>query len=295
MLLIHHILLNRTWIIFIPPIVWGLSFVVQRNSAAIIEPFGFNAARFLVAALIVIPFFKLGKSDANVCFLKKIYFGVLTGVFLYAGSAFQQIGLEFTTAGKSAFITGLYVIWTPCLARLLGQRIEKHVLIGGVIALIGLYLLSGWENESLNYGDIMTFLGSICWSGHVLVTERYSTNLNSYKFCFVQFMACAFLSFLTSWQFEQVTIEQLQTNFWAILYTGAVSIGIGHTLQTIGQRYISSSKAALILSTEAIFGALFGWLFLAEILSPIAMLGCTLMFLGIVISLNLKIRKLIGS
>ncbi len=282
---------SRSWIIFIPPVVWGLSFVVQRNATSIIEPFGFNAARYLVAALVVIPFFRLGQSDTNVSLLKKIYFGTLTGILLYGGSAFQQIGLELTTAGKSAFITGLYVIWIPCLARLLGQKIEKSVWLGGCIALVGLYLLSGLESGDLNRGDVMTFLGSICWAGHVLMVERCAKSLNSYKFCALQFIACSILSFFTSLQVEQVTSEQLQMSIWGILYTGAISVGIGHTLQTIGQRYVSSSKAALILSTEAVFGALFGWVFLSEILSPVAMLGCVLMFLGIVISLNLQIRK----
>lgn len=268
--------------------IWGFAFVAQRLGNAYMGPFTFNAIRFSLGAVALVPLLlwqrKKGVDRPQVPLRKLIWPMLAIGVILFAGASLQQVGLLGTTAGKAGFITGLYVILVPLLALTWGRRTHVADWIGAVLAVVGLYLLSVKSGFSISPYDLIVLVGAFVWAGHVHLIDRYAGQVGPVRLAMIQFAITGLLSGVVALLFETVTVSAIAAGVWPILYGAFLSVGLAYTLQVVAQRTADPAHAAIILSLEGAFAALGGWLVLHETLSARGLLGCGLMLAGTLVS-----------
>jgi drug/metabolite transporter (DMT)-like permease len=265
-------------------IIWGFAFVAQSVGMENLGPYSFNAARFSMASCALIPLLFLFPSKQSYPLKKLIIVGSIAGIILFIGSSLQQIGLQYTTAGNAGFITSLYIVLVPIFGLLLSQKTTLKAWIGIFVAIIGFYVLTIEPGFKINYGDALEFVGAMFWASHVLVIGYYSRHLPAIPLSIIQCIITAVLSVIAAVTLENNTIEDFKAAWLPLLYAGVASSSIAYTLQIIGQKKVTASISALILSTESVFAVLGGWLFMGEVLSSKAYVGCTFILLGMIIS-----------
>ena len=271
-------------LLLLTAIIWGFAFVAQRVGMDHLGPFAFNGARFTLGSLSLLPllwFFP----DRQQSGTAPLMFGSLAaGSMLYAGSTLQQIGLVYTTAGNAGFITGLYIVLVPLIGLFWGQRTHRFTWLGAVLALIGLFLLSVTDDLTLAHGDLLEFIGAFFWAGHVLVIGWLCRRMDPIRLALGQFVVCALLSLASALIWESIDLAAMRSAWLPIAYAGILSVGIAYTLQVVAQRQAPAAHAAIILSLEALFAALGGWLILGELIDARGLLGCALMLCGMLLS-----------
>ena len=272
--------------------IWGFAFVAQRVGMEYLGPFTFNAARFTLGSLSLLPllFISRGEHPASANIIPgpslKLFLGggFAAGFMLFMGMSLQQVGLVYTTAGKAGFITSLYVVIVPILALFWKQSTTAGTWIGAVLAAVGLYFLSVTERFTVEFGDLLEFFCAFFWAGQVLIIGWLSPRIESVKLAFTQFVVCAALSLLVAVVFEDISRDALVQATGPILYGGILSSGVAFTFQVMAQRHTHPAHASIIMSLEAVFAAIGGWLILNEILSLRGLLGCGLMLGGLLLS-----------
>ncbi|MBC8441635.1 MAG: DMT family transporter [Deltaproteobacteria bacterium] len=274
------------FILLFVAIIWGFAFVAQRIGMDHVGPFTFNGLRFVLGCLSLLPiiYFQRNSPSAktNTGLIKS---GIISGIFLFLGISFQQVGLVYTTAGKAGFITGLYVIFVPFLNLFFKQdKTGLGTWIGAVLACIGMFLLSVTNNMRMEFGDVLVLFSAICFAFHLIIIGRWSSRFNTAKLSFVQCIVCSVLSLLVAAVFETFILADILKITIPLLYGGVLSVGVAYSLQIYGQKNSPASHSAILLSLEAVFAAIGGWLILNEILSGRAFLGCALMLAGMLIS-----------
>ena len=264
--------------------IWGFAFVAQSVGMEALGPYGFNATRFTLAALSMLPliYFLDGKKQHDKGVTLKA--GLIAGSVLFAGATLQQIGLLYTTAANAGFITTTYMLIVPIAGLFLRHHIERQTWVGIILALVGLYVLTVGPNLTVQKGDAIEFLGAFFWAAHVLIVGHYSTKVPIVTFSVIQLVVVACGSWIMALAFETVSWEAIEVSWVAIAYAGIASSAIAYTLQTLGQKQVAPSSAALILSTEAVFAAIGGWWLMDETLSSRELAGCGLIFVGMMIS-----------
>ena len=275
--------LQSDLLIVLATAIWGFAFVAQRVGMEHMGPFWFNALRFAMGSLVLVPLLRRrdpGALPATV----QLRVGLLAGGILFLGASTQQIGLVYTTAGKAGFITGLYVVFVPLLGVLLKQRTYKEAWLGTGLAAAGMYLLSVAETPSVNPGDVLVLASAICWAFHIHLIDRYAHRMPPFRLAFMVFVACAGLSSLAAILWEAPSFLVARDAWGALLYTGVLSVGIGYTLQVVAQREAHPTHAAILFSLEAVFAALGGWWLLDETLTLRQLIGCGLMLGGMLLS-----------
>ena len=275
--------------LFLAAFIWGTAFVAQVAGMDRIGPFTFNMARSIVAVISLGAYliFTKAKLPKDMSFLLKG--GLVCGFFIFVGTSFQQIGLQYTTAGKTGFITSFYILILPFLTMIfLKHKIDVLTWISVIIGFIGLYLLAipSLSDFSMNKGDFIVFLGSFCWAGHILVIDYYSKKVNPVELSFLQFVVLSILSGICALIFENetATLSNIFSSWKPIMYAGFFSSGVAYTLQMVGQKYTKPVVASLILSLEAVFAALAGYLLLDEIMTSREFLGSFIVFLAMIFS-----------
>jgi len=281
--------LKADLLLLITAAIWGFAFVAQRMGMDSMGPFTFNAIRFSLGALILLPLSLIQTRHGDHHRLKTVFKNyrwpiVITGLVLFGGASLQQIGLVGTTAGKAGFITGLYVILVPLLALLWGSQTHIAHWAGAVLAVVGLYLLSVKTGFQLSPYDLVVFAGAFVWAGHVHLIDRYSDKVGPIQLSIFQFAICGMLSAIAAVLFEDPAIAGIVDGLWLLLYGGFLSVGLAYTLQVVAQRNANPSHAVIILSLEGAFAALGGWLVLNEILTPRDLVGSALILVGMLIS-----------
>ena len=273
--------------------IWGFAFVAQRIGMDYVGPFTFNAVRFALGSLSLLPLILLlQKRQPNIdqrqgsdATKKSVLFGgILAGGALFAGASLQQMGLVYTTAGKAGFITGLYVVIVPLLGLFWHQRPRIGTWLGAILAAIGLYFLSITREFDISFGDLLVLIGAFFWAGHVLLIGWLAPRTDSLKLAAAQFAVCSLLSFLTALAIETMSFTSIWQAIVPILYGGLGSVGIAYTLQIVAQRDAHPAHSAIILSLEGLFAAIGGWLLLGEVLSLRSLFGCALMLAGMIFS-----------
>jgi drug/metabolite transporter (DMT)-like permease len=280
--------------------IWGFAFVAQVTAMQHVEPFAFNSARFALGALSLLPVaiwldgrqkslnaLVLSSASAAACktaFPAEVRGGLIAGLFLFGGASLQQVGLLYTSASNAGFITGLYIILVPLVGIFLGQKATLMVWVGASLAVGGLYALCIRDSFTLSYGDSLQLAGAFCWAGHVLCIGHFSQRCNALKLAISQYVVCALLSGAVAVTIENTTLQGLLDASGAIAYAGIMSVGIAYTLQIIGQLKVPATRAAVIISLEAVFAAFGGWLLLNEQLDSRALLGCALMLVGMIVA-----------
>ena len=210
--------------------------------------------------------------------------GIIIGVILFFAANLQQAGLIYTSAANAGFITSLYIILVPIFGLFLKQKTTSATWIGATCAMIGLAFLSIKDDLSVSFGDILQFIGAMFWALHILAISRYAPKSDPFKLSIIQFLICGSLSLFIGLLTEVFSIHSLTKVLPAILYTGVLSTAIAYTLQVVAQQKVPAAHATIIFSLEAVFALIGGWLFLNESLSLRGLLGCSLMFIGVIIS-----------
>lgn len=276
------------FLLLVTATIWGFAFVAQRVGMDYVGPFTFNAVRFALGSLSLIPLIiLLGNKSPQPGEIKKMSVlkgGMMAGAALFAGASLQQAGLVYTTAGNAGFITGLYVVIVPILGLFWRQRPHVGTWVGAILAAFGLYFLSVTDAFTISFGDLLVLIGAFFWAGHVLLIGWLAPQTDSLKLASMQFAVCSLLSLLTAVAIETITLDGILQAAVPILYGGLGSVGIAYTLQVIAQRDAHPAHSAIILSLEGVFAALGGWLLLNEMLSLRGFFGCALMLAGMIFS-----------
>ena len=267
--------------LFIISIIWGSAFVAQRVAGQMGSVYYFNGARYLLAALVVMPFIGQNAALSNKTQIKWM---LIAGFFLFVGSALQQAGMVYTTAGNAGFITSLYVVLIP-IALLLFWRERPHWLSIAAVALagVGAFLLSTAGRFEVRAGDALELIGALFWTFHVIILGKYASKFESMSFSVGQLIVCGILNLIVGFFFEPMISFDAPLMF-AIIYTALFSLGLCYTLQIWAQKHTPPADAALLLSLESVFSVLSGWLLLDEKLAAIQIVGCALIFAAVVVS-----------
>jgi drug/metabolite transporter (DMT)-like permease len=294
--------LKSSLLLLLAACIWGFAFVAQREGMTYTGPFTFNAVRFGLGALSLLPLIlvldrKAGQSSRkNKSSLKNAAVsGIWAGLILFCGSSLQQIGLVYTTAGKAAFITGLYIVIVPFLGLFLKQRLNVNSWVGAILAVVGLYLLCVTNDLTLAKGDLLELVGALFWSVHILMIDKLSRKTDVLKLSFFQIITCSILSFGMALITEKIDLTGLSQALIPLLYGGICSVGIAYTLQVVGQKNTHPTKAAIIFSMETVFAAIGGYLMLNELLGTRGLLGCLLMLVGMIVPQFPQIKGLRGA
>ncbi|OYR30230.1 eamA-like transporter family protein [Brucella pseudogrignonensis] len=257
-----------------------MGFVAQSTAMASIGPFLFIGVRSAIAALTVLPW-SIAESRRSPHKLKGsnyLYFMVV-GATLFIGLVLQQIGLITTSVTNAGFLTGLYVVMVPVLGVIIFRSWPHPVVWPSAIAcLTGIFLLSGGELSALKQGDWLVIAGAVFWAMQVLLISRANRAGRPITLSCVQFATAAVAGLLIAAAIEDINWNVIALTWKELLFTGVFSSGIAFTLQAIGQRYTTSAQAAIFLSSEAIFAAMFGAIFLGDRLTFIGFIGCGLLF-----------------
>jgi drug/metabolite transporter (DMT)-like permease len=278
-------------LLLLTAVIWGFAFVAQRAGMEFLGPFTFNTARFTLGSLSLIPLLVLNQKrkfekESNQPFADRniLISGLASGTVLFLGAAFQQSGLVYTDAGKAGFITGFYIILVPILGLFIKQKTSMFTWFGAVVAIFGLYLLSVNESFEINIGDVLVFIGAFFWAIQILVIGFYSKRIDPFKLAFSQFVVCSILSLFAAALTESIQLQNILQALLPILYAGLFSVGIAFTIQVVAQREAHPANAAIIMSLEAVFAVIGGWLILNESIPLRGFLGCILMLLGMILS-----------
>jgi len=268
-------------------IIWGSAFVAQRVAGQMGSVYLFNGARYLLAAFVVLPLALRVNRDAAPAhkFPREQYkWMFVAGFLLFLGSALQQAGMVYTTAGNAGFITSLYVVLVP-IALFFVWREKPHwmSIVAVALAGVGAFLLSTGGRFEVKAGDALELIGALFWTFHVIVLGKFASKFEALSFSVGQLFVCAVLNLGVG-----IFAEPMMSFNWplafAVAYTACFSLGLCYTLQVWAQRHTPPADAALILSLESVFSVISGWLILNEKLVPVQIFGCALIFVAVVLS-----------
>lgn len=290
--------IQSTVLLFLTAAIWGFAFVAQVVGGETMGSMTFNALRFFLGAISLLPvifFFERRALRDRVKTRRSLLASLGAGVILFIAAALQQYGVDIThSSGKSGFITGLYTVLVPVFAFLFWRRkTALNIWVGALLCLVGLFLLcmSG-ETLQFGFGELLLFIGAIFWAFHILYVDRFANAISPMLFSCGQFFTCALCSGIAAVFTEPIAWSGIQSGMVPILYGGLLSVGVAYTCQILAQRDADPTFATIVFSTESVFSAIGGALLLHEVLEWKNYLGCVIMFAGIVCSqLDLKSRK----
>ncbi|MCR5129448.1 MAG: DMT family transporter [Lachnospiraceae bacterium] len=286
---------------------WGTTFAAQSIGADYVGPFTYLTIRSYIGTVFLLPFI-FGKSllekrkpepsgqPATIAVsdessAKQSFFtahplltaGVCCGFLLFASSALQQYGIQYSTAANASFITAMYVVIVPILSLFGGKKPGIRIWISVVLCVIGLYLLCMKGGLTISYGDFFLLLCALGFSFQIMTINHFSTRVDGLKLAASEFFAEAVFATVCMLLFEHPNAENLMKAMPSILYAGIFSNGIAYTCQILGQKHVNPTVASLIMCLESVFGTLSGWLILHEVLSAREVAGCIVMFAAILL------------
>ena len=279
--------------LFLTALIWGLSFVAQREGMEYIGPFTFNAIRSFLGGLSLIPvilWVKYSKPDTRTERRKRYQHinlaraGIGCGLALFTAMSIQQYCMQFVSAGKAGFITALYIIFVPIISVLQGKKLEKSIIISVFLAVIGLYLLCYKTETGLSIYDLYLLVGAFFYGVHILVVNYYSSRVHAAKACYLQFFVVGLLSLPLMLMFENPILSNIIACKVPIFYAGVLTCGVAYTLQIFGQKNTLPVIASLIFSLESVFAVLGGALILGETMIPKEIAGCVFMITAVILA-----------
>ena len=294
-------------LLLIGSFIWGTTFVAQSMGTNHLDAFSFNCIRNFIGVFALIPVLlwqvctkKEGVNSVQndvscntspVSALKSVFTkdlflgGIICGTALCLASNFQQMGIETSTVGKSAFITTLYIVLVPLLGLFFKKKLPLQIWCGVILAMIGLYLLC-MKNEAfvLEIGDIYLLLCAFFFTIQITAVDYFAPKVNCIALSMVQFFVTAVLSGVCMLFHELPTWEDILGAAIPLLYAGILSSGVAYTFQIIGQKHLAPTVASLIMSLESVFATLAGWVILHEVLSTKESIGCGLVFVAVILA-----------
>ena len=279
-------------------LIWGTTFIAQDTGMDEIGPFTFNAVRFFVGFLAIIPLVllfevKKFKSELKLDFKTFAILSFLIGLSLFLGSALQQVALQYTDVANAAFFTIFYVPMVPIIIFLFKKKsIHWSVWPSVVLCLIGGYLLTNFYDATVRLGDTLVILGALFWSTHIIFTGiivmKYNLPLTLGA---IQTLIVALFSFIIGLNYEEFIFDNILKEIDSILYAGILSGGFAFILQIYAQKNISPAPAAIIFSLEGVFATIAAWFLLDQILGINNLLGCLFILCGVLLSQLLPLIK----
>lgn len=283
-------------LLLITAFIWGTTFVAQMAGMDGLGPFTYAMSRYFLGLVFLLGvwFFKRGERERS----RKLgtyksgwRAGLGAGCIMFLATSFQQVAMVYTTAGKTAFITALYIILVPLGAVLLGHKIKRSNWLGVLLALAGLYLLSIHGAVTLNFGDGLVLISALFWAVQILFIDRFAGLVDVIELSAAQIFVCWLGSSICALLFEDIAWAPILAAWFAIFYGGVMSGGVAFTLQIVGQKYAAPGPAAIIMSFEAFFGAFSSWLILGEVMSTVQIIGCVLMMAGVLVTQSSVLLK----
>ena len=278
--------------------IWGTTFIAQDTGMDNIGPFTFNAVRFFVGFLAIIPLvflleIKKFKSEFKSDFKTFAVLSFLIGLSLFLGSALQQVALLYTDVANAAFFTIFYVPMVPIIIFLFKKKsMHWSVWPSVVLCLIGGYLLTNFYDATVRLGDTLVVLGALFWSSHIIFTGIIVTKYNlPLTLGAIQTILVALFSFVIGLVYEEFIIENILNEIDSILYAGILSGGFAFVLQIYAQKNITPAPAAIIFSLEGVFATIAAWFLLNQILGINNLLGCFFILCGVLLSQLLPLVK----
>lgn len=263
-------------------IIWGSSFILTKNSLDHLETFNFLVVRFIIAAVLSsIIFYK------NMLHLQKdtLIYGIRIGIILFSGYALQTMGLNYTTASKSAFITGFSVVIVPLLSSLLlKQKPNKAAVIGAVLALTGLAFLTLETSFSLNIGDLLTMMAAFLFALHIITVGKYTVKVDSVALGIIQVAVVGCLSLIFTCIRETPILPKGSDVWFSILFLAVACTSVAFLVQNIMQKFTSPTHTALIYSGEPVFAAIFAYFVAGERLTIGGIFGAAMILSGMLIA-----------
>lgn len=303
----NKFIIRQSCLLFLTAIIWGIAFVAQSAGMDYVQPFTFNAIRMILGGIVLLPVIafmervrKNGEKVQEPTGLAEnmgtgwqtkeeqrknlLTGGILCGILLFIASNFQQVGIQYTTAGKAGFVTALYIVIVPIYGIFLHKKIKVNVWLGVALGLAGLYLLCMQEGFYLEKGDTLVLVCALTFSLHIMVVDHFSPLVDGVKMSCIQFFVCGILSGIVMLFVERPQTLQILEAWLPIGYAGIFSCGVAYTLQIVGQKGMNPTIASLIMSLESVVSVLSGWLILHQSLEVRELAGCAVMFLAIVLA-----------
>ena len=270
-------------------LIWGCAFVAQSVGMDHLGPMSFQAIRSALAVLALLPVIFLMDRDPGAYIprwqTKGLWkTGILCGLALFVAQGLQQVGLQYTDPGKAGFITAMYIVLVPVLGLFLRRKCGIRVWISVALAVAGLYLLSCVGVTKINIGDILILISAGAFAVQIVLIDVLAQTLDGLRLNCVQFVVVTVLSALVASFTETLTWQDVLDCALPLLYTGVLSSGAAFTLQILGQQHLPPEPASLIMSLESVFAVLAGWVLLNQTLRPVELLGCGLVFIGVILS-----------
>lgn len=290
--------LSGSLMLLLAAFIWGSTFVAQDKAA--IEPFTFIASRNYIGALVLVPviavidiFSKkkglLPKDFKVLSYSKKETLGgIICGVILFIAASLQQYGIflypkDGAAAGKSGFITALYIVLVPIAGLFLKKKVGLNIWISVTVATVGMYLLCVKSGFEVHPADLILFICAIGFTAHILVIDKFSPFVNGVKLSALQFLVSAVLGTIFAFIFESPDFGEILKDIVPILYAGLLSSGVAYTLQIVAQKNTKPAVASVLMSLESVFAVLSGAVF-GEIMEPKEIVGCVLMFVAVILA-----------
>ena len=272
-------------------LVWGATFIAQKTGMETVGPMGFTFGRYVIGGLALLPLaiHEAGKNNLMQAMLqnKRLCKGALSlGVLMFGGIGLQQTALLYTNVANAAFLTAFYVPLVPLIAALfLRRHIPLNIWPAVIVSLTGSYLLSGTSDLTAQFGDLLIIGGAFFWAAHILLIQSVMRQINApFQLSLLQSIVTAIIAGLLMVPLEAPAPTDFLPVLPQLAFAGIVAVGLGFTLQLVAQRYTTAAAAALILSLESVFAAFFGWWLLGDTLVFMALLGCGLIFLSIILA-----------
>lgn len=283
--------------LLITAIAWGSGFIAQKFGNDILPPMTFNAIRQIFAAIVLMPVLAISLKKSGYLAKKELPIakytyrrnkaliaGLVCGLLLLGGSVMQQIGLLTVSAGKCGFITALYIVMTPIFSVVLGNKVNAKTFICVAIALVGFGFLSLRGGlGGTKPGDWLSLIGAMFFAAQIVAVNYFVDSHNDIIISVLQLVFCGVIGIIIALLVEDPTMAQIWKCMPIILYSTFVPTALGFTLQIVGQKYTDSTSAALLMSLESVFSAIFGALVLAERMEPRELLGCALIFGAVIL------------
>ena len=277
--------------------IWGTTFIAQDTGMDNIGPFTFNSARFFIGFLSVAPFvflFEKKKINEQIKNNNKFYkLMIPVGIFLFLGTVFQQASLLYTDVANSAFFTIFYVPMVPIIIYFLfSKQLHWSIWPSALACVIGGYFLSDIGNADIRFGDSLVLIGALFWALHIIYIGKIIDQFDlPFFIALLQNFIVATLSLLLVLIFEEIDFSKIKLETFEILYAGILSGGVAFALQLFGQKNISASPAAIVMSLEGVFAAIAAWVVLYQILELSNIIGCLLILGGVLLSQLAPIYK----
>ncbi len=282
------------FLLFLTALIWGVAFVAQSVGMDHIGPYTFNTGRLLLGALVTMPWAIMElKKQKNVEEEKEVYIrkrsssvigAAFCAVVFFLAVNLQQFALIGSSVANVSFITTLYILIIPIIGMFLGKKHGLSIWIAIAIAVVGMYLLCIKEGLVLEMGDILAFICAVMFALQILIVDHYVPKSYVIVLSCTQNLFAGLISFVFMLIFEGVNLEGIKTAWLPLAYTGILSTGLAYTTQMLGQKYIKPTVASLIMSLESVIAAIAAWLIIGQALSLREMLGCALVFVGVIIA-----------